>query len=152
MFCEQIRSRHYFCISSPQQSGGKRQLPSLHALIQVPETGTDVCNGSFVTGCVLPVVDQLPLFRFRVLMPADLRQFSTVVRAQGSSGIPSWPTWKTIRWQCLASTMPSNNFHYWLCDCNVWMWILNPRQNAALFDRMVELLLFLVVITCLPSL
>ena len=83
-FYGQIRSRYYFCVSSPQKSGGKKQLLSLHALIQVPETGTDVCNESFVTGCILPVVDQLPLFRFCVLMPADLRQFSTMVGALSS--------------------------------------------------------------------
>ena len=83
MFCGQIRSRHYFCISSPQQFGGKSQLPS-NALIQLPQTDTDVRDGSFVTGRVLPIVGQLHLFRFCVRMPADLRQLSTVVSALSS--------------------------------------------------------------------
>ena len=35
----------------------------------------------FVAGHILPLVGLFPLFRFRVLMPADLRQFPPVVSA-----------------------------------------------------------------------
>ena len=50
----------------------------------LPCTDTDVCNGLFVTGFALYIVGHLPLLGFRVLMPADLRQFSTVVSALSS--------------------------------------------------------------------
>ena len=56
-------------------------LPPFNTLIYLAQTNVDLRNGSFVTGYALPSVGQLPLFRFRVLMPADLRQFSTVVSA-----------------------------------------------------------------------
>ena len=84
MFSGQIRSRHYFCFSSPKKPGGKSQLPASNVPIQSPHTDTDVRGGLFVSGRVLPIVGQLPLFRFRVLMPADLWQFSARVSALSS--------------------------------------------------------------------
>ena len=85
--------------------------------------------GLFVTGCVLPVVGQLPLFRFRVLMPADLRQFFTMVRALGSSLL------KLLADQLEKSV---SNFR--------WTHIQTPRCLA------VELMLLLVLIVGRPSL